>query len=324
MSKGETRRKTIFEKYSNQLKLLDAEGLLPERIKLPFDNTYICPLCLNPFSEDTLDQSKSNPLTLEDAPQKALGGKAATLTCKECNNKCGEKIDNHLTSGLIERDQRDFLPNTSGKAKFEIDNVIVQGSYTVDENRNITVVNNESNNNPSKLEQYRKGLKKGRVTVLSFKKTKVDERRLLAALLKTAYILAFEKYGYIFILDECYDIVRKQLENPEVMHYPDGFWTKKDFEEKDECVYYISSQKYKGMYSVFALKTAVTTKRFGVYLPIPDVDYHKIIRNLKKMEKGGSMNINCFDKADLLSDIEAIRYFHNLISVEKNGKEESS
>lgn len=45
-------------------------------------------------------EDSENPLTLEDAPPKSLGGKAHVLTCKECNNKAGQKIDYHLTERM--------------------------------------------------------------------------------------------------------------------------------------------------------------------------------------------------------------------------------
>src|SRR5450759_5042191 len=72
MSRGATKRLEIFNKYSKQLSSLVKLGLCD--LKLEYKKTFICPTCLHQFSEDDLDISKENFLTLEDAPPKSLGG----------------------------------------------------------------------------------------------------------------------------------------------------------------------------------------------------------------------------------------------------------
>jgi len=84
MTDGEKKRKFIFDRYSENLLFLKSKNIID--IELKYDKTYICPLCLDQFSETALDQTIENPLSLEDAPPKSLGGKAKILTCKKCNN----------------------------------------------------------------------------------------------------------------------------------------------------------------------------------------------------------------------------------------------
>jgi hypothetical protein len=67
MNHGQLLRKRLFDKYSANLHLLHSEGLLPH-LHLPYDQTFICPVCLDPFSADDLDTTKENHLTLEDVP----------------------------------------------------------------------------------------------------------------------------------------------------------------------------------------------------------------------------------------------------------------
>ena len=73
MTDGEKKRKLIFDKYSENLLFLKGENIID--IELKYDKTYICPICLDQFSETALDQTIENPLSLEDAPPSHLGAK---------------------------------------------------------------------------------------------------------------------------------------------------------------------------------------------------------------------------------------------------------
>lgn len=321
MGKSEDKRKRIFDKYSSQLHGLQIQGLLPSKHEhLKFVKTYLCPVCLTHFSTNDLEINLSNFLTLEDAPQKSLGGKANTLTCKQCNNTCGREIDFHLVERMFEQDRRKFLPNTKGKGKFVIDGKEVQGEFSVDGNGKITVIHSKKNNHPGKLENYIDNTDKGSIVTIEHKPSRVDVNRLEIALLKTAYILAFEKFGYSIILDECFDIVREQLLNPDKELYPQGFWTKQQiFTEQHEGVLLIETEGYFGLFCVFALKTPSVTKRFGVYLPLPNGDTINVIAKLKDLEGGFALSLNPLlsnfveelDKAKEL--IETIKNHHNRV-----------
>jgi hypothetical protein len=151
MSKAAKKRLRIFNAYVGQLKILHKNGQLDSRYTI---DKYICPLCLDAFSLDDLDQTLPNPLTLEDAPPKSLGGKANTLTCKSCNNTMGKEIDSHLTLRLNELDKKSFLPNTSSKVKILKDDVVVQGTIEVDEKGEMKVFHSKKNNHPQKLEDF--------------------------------------------------------------------------------------------------------------------------------------------------------------------------
>ncbi len=96
-TKGEDKRQRIFVKYKNNLNLLVNNAFIKNEI-----DVYICPMCLK--VHQTINEK--DPLTLEDAPPKSLGGTANTLTCKSCNNTAGHKIDFHLTERLNEIDSK--------------------------------------------------------------------------------------------------------------------------------------------------------------------------------------------------------------------------
>ena len=123
MTDGNIKRQKIFDIYSGNLKFLEDNNVLHSNYSE--QPTYICPICLTHF---TSISDLKNPLTLEDAPPKSLGGKADTLTCKNCNNTCGHKIDFHLTERLRELDSANLIPGTEMKVKVKIGGETIQGT----------------------------------------------------------------------------------------------------------------------------------------------------------------------------------------------------
>ena len=61
------------------------------RLKLFDLGNTVCPLCLADIDRDAAASGRT--VTLEHVPIKALGGKPRCLTCKSCNNKAGQGID---------------------------------------------------------------------------------------------------------------------------------------------------------------------------------------------------------------------------------------
>jgi hypothetical protein len=52
--------------------------------------TYVCPICRKPFTVEALDDGR---LSKEHVPPQSVGGRELLLTCKECNNTAGTKLD---------------------------------------------------------------------------------------------------------------------------------------------------------------------------------------------------------------------------------------
>ena len=289
--------------------------LLPEFVSYS-EGSYICPICLNQFTEKDLNEESDNMLTLEDAPPKSLGGKANTLTCKRCNNKCGHDIDYHLTERLIELDIREFLPNTKSQASFTSNGVTIKGELIVDSNKVMTVLFDQKNNHPEKFEKFIKTAGKDDVTDLAFKRSRVEKHRLEVALLKTAYILAFEQFGYSLILSRPYDIVREQLLNPGLELYPEGFWTKQNsFKKEHEGVHLIVTQGFEGFQAVFSLKAISSEKRFGVYLPISIKTTTEVIKRFKKQKGGFALEMHSLSMNDYFEDFENIKLMIDYLKI---------
>lgn len=308
MTDGDKKRKLIFDKYSENLIFLKSKGIID--IELKYERTYICPICLDQFAESALDQKIENPLSLEDAPPKSLGGKAKILTCKKCNNTCGHEIDKHLTERMQELDNHKFMTNTEFTAKFEINGNTVQGKISIDENGTMTAYHMDKNNNPIKLKDYIKTAKKDTVINLQIDKKQVNPINLQIALLKTGYLLTFEKYGYSLILDNSYQRIRNQLKNPLEIIYPLDFWFKAPFPKAIYGVPFIIEKGLEAICSIFPLKTTASERVFGTIIPLTSKPIENVITEFKERFKVQKRFPVRFDPmnggVDYLTDLEAI------------------
>jgi len=268
LSKGEKRRRALFSKYVSNLNLLVEGGYLDAD-----RDVFICPICLGEH-----DSTQGvNPLTLEDAPPKSLGGKANTLTCKSCNNGAGAKIDLHLTHRMEEMERDLFLPGSSVKCQIRIDGELLQSDISVSDDGVMTVGHDIDQNHPEKLEKAMQSLKGGETVDLNWYKSKVVPHRIGPALLKTGFILSFEKLGFAFATNKCFDIVREQINNPDDPIYPEKFWFTPDPGVINPGVYFIMDIGLECILVVFETKCEQSTKLFGTFLPLPTNDIHNVI-----------------------------------------------
>lgn len=302
MSKGEDRRKKIFNKYvKNRNLLIDNKLLVGQK------DIYVCPICKQFYKSIDGD----NPLTLEDAPPKSLGGKADVLTCKNCNNTCGHNIDFHLTERLRELDNASFLPNTETKVKISVGEDVFNGTIKIDKKGKMSMFHSKKNNHPIKLEEKMVGLKGGDIVDLEFLKTRVIPEKLEYALLKTAYLLAFKKFGNSLIFDDCFDVIRQQLLNPEERLYPDNFWLTPPYPQEMEGVYFVCDKGFECLFVLFNLNTGYSIRKFGVFLPCPINDITLVINRLReRFEKEKTFSLTMYpleqDDTKYLDDIKNI------------------
>jgi hypothetical protein len=310
MSKAE-KRKYLFKKFSQQLRDVVNAGLY--EVELPYAETFICPICLKHFSEGDLEVNLENHLTLEDAPPYSLGGKANALTCKKCNNESGHMIDNHLVELLNEQTIRDFSSNTSAHVTVEHQGQKVQGLLHIDNEGKITITHLKKNNHPGKLEKYVEATGKGDKPVLFFKASRVEVKKVEVALLKTAYILAFEHYGYPLILSKAFDPVREQILNPDSEIYPNGFWTKQTcFSDNNVGVHFITTKSLEGLMAIFMLETKNGQRNgYSVYLPESIHTYIKVIERLKEIEAGGELSFESYKNTNYFNSAENQRQCAN-------------
>lgn len=265
---SDNKRKAIFDLYVTNLRMLREAGFFPN-MKTQNMTPYLCPICLDEFTDEHLDTKLENHLTLEDAPPKSLGGKANILTCKKCNNTAGHEIDAHLANRLKELDKTKFFRNTEAKVKVEKDGIRVNGTMTIKNDGEIQMYHSEKNNNPEVLKKYIQSVKGGDVITSYFMPSKVNDDRLKIALLKTGYLLLFQKYGYSLILTNEYDRVREQLQNPDKLIYPLDFWFLGPFSlELTKNVPFVIEKGHECALPFFVLTTGKSSYVFATILPV--------------------------------------------------------
>lgn len=306
---GDQKRVSIFNKYAQHLQTMERQGLLGD-FRLHFSETYICPVCLEQFPRHSLYKIVDNVLTLEDVPQKALGGSPCLLTCYTCNNFSGVKFDHHLVTALKQSDQKRFLPKTRTPVEVEYSNHRVQGEVNVLEDGTLQMFHATKGNNPKLLTPYIESVKPNLAITVNFKQKTADRKQLSIALLKTAYLLAFRHYGYTLILDPVFDSVRKQLQNPDQELYPYDYWHVTDFPVTALGVPFVVEPQKRCILAIFNLKTEASKTQFSVYLPLPGNDiissYNKIRTSVRH---SGSYEIEMrkFEQNDCLFQPDAFK-----------------
>jgi len=87
---------------------LGAESFARVRPDLYDRPIYPCPICLATFTIEALAQKQ---LSAEHVPPESLGGQELLLTCRNCNNSSGTKLDAHAR---IKEDVQLALAGTLG------------------------------------------------------------------------------------------------------------------------------------------------------------------------------------------------------------------
>jgi len=310
MSKGKLKRKILLNVYSENLAFLIKNEKISD---IPFkeNNKYVCPICLNHFSEDDLENTSNNPLTLEDSPPKSLGGSQIVLTCASCNNTMGRDIDWHLSERLNELDFKDRIEGSKQLGRFTLGEMTVNGEIKVHKGGVTKAYYSKNNNHPKLLEKYIDTISKNRSLspIFNKKPSRVDPKKLQIALLKSAYILMFEKFGYSFLFNPEYDRIREQLLNPTKDVYPLKCWFQGPFPKERIGVPFIVEKNLESIFVLFELKTKLSSRMFAVVLPLSTKPIEDIIIELEKRfekEKNFEISMESYDKTDYLKDIESI------------------
>jgi len=308
------KRLEIFNKYADSLNLLIKNGII--NLKLENTHTYICPICLTQFSEQALIQSLENPLTLEDVPPVSLGGKSEILTCRKCNNSCGQKFDHHLTTGIRIVDDSEFIPGTERNVILTKEGVDVNAQIKVGKDGLINVHIPTKKNNPEKLKRHIEKIKKDDEVQLINYSNNFDNEKFRMGLLKIGYLMVFKKFGYSIILDPIYDPIREQLRNPEKITYEQNYISTLPIMGV-ECVALVIETGFESMFSVFSLKASDIERPYQVFIPLPGKPISEALNRFRekyKSDKNPSLEMKAMNNSDYLTNIEAIKNMLNWIN----------
>lgn len=282
------KRDFLLRKYAKEIESLpfetsDGHGII---------NSYICPLCLSIFNTDQLGKQASNYITLEHIPPENLGGKPLVLTCKDCNSNCGHDLDVYLRNELEHREGRYFNDSKGYVSKFEYGGNSVNAIMKKDENGIVNIYVENKHNPPGIVDKFVESANAydGDLVIPgSFKlgnhrrKTEVVD----VAILKSAYLFAFYKFGYSYILSANLNAIRKQILNPNETILPPFYLLLNESNIPDiipDDVYgaTIDGEKVLVVILTFNLSSSNYHHRFATILPMPntkDLDLYNRQKN---------------------------------------------
>ena len=293
VSKNKIKRDRIFDIYSKNFDWVKEHPNI--RFEPDISDLYICPLCMSVFDRSCTSAESLTPLTLEDIPPKSLGGKPLVLTCKTCNSKAGHDLDIHLLNVLKEEALQNMNPNSKGKVVIEKDNNKMNGTIKITKNKETQLDLRPEISNPSntkyivdKILNKRFRTKTEEFSVI-FKK-RGNLRRAEIGLLRLAYLLAFAKFGYGFIMNLNLQKIREQIQNPDKDILKQVFCLKANFEDNylGTSIIYEPKELF-GFLVVFKLKSQNFNRNFGVILPgptPPGMGVYSFIDNKLNMNDG--------------------------------------
>lgn len=268
-----------FNQFRDQLSILHDMDLYRQ-----FDD-YICPFCLKSFSEDNVAS-----LSLEDAPQEALGGSKVALTCKECNNTLGGLIDCHLVNFIEAIEIRQFPEGLEKRVTIFNSNTGASTNALLRiESGQFSLYVPKGNNNPAVLDkELPKWIEN---TPLAFEfadnANKRLPRNIVAAILKNTYVLLFARLGYTFLLSSYYDVLREQLFHPDSEILPDGFFHFGRLFPEDG-IYAVNDELTRGFFVQHTLKKRQLHTCIG-FIPAPSISFEDAAESLKSIHPGSKL-----------------------------------
>ena len=310
MNKGEQKRQVIFDRFvKNRNSLIDNGFIIGEK------DVYLCPICKGVYHSINGD----NPLTLEDAPPKSLGGKANVLTCKKCNNIAGTKMDSYLVNRLKDLSNQSLPKGKEIPIEMIFNDDIFKGTFKINNDGSAEVKSSCKNNNKLRLDEKMKKIKEGDMYKIKLIENRIDFNKVKYALLKTAYIMAFEKFGDLLLFDSNFDVVREQLLNPEKRIYPQDFCFASPYEDKIDGVNIIMTEGIESILVQFELKYEDINRRLIVFLPCMINDIFSITREISTKKQKKVYNISN-NNAGYVNNIDEVKLLYNWIKRRKKIK----
>ena len=191
---------------------------------------YICPICLEVFRDP-------NELTREHVPPRSTGGKVLCLLCRACNSTAGSSMD----AALHERAEAARVMSIGTSRRFlqlKTGEISVNASLK-HEGTNAAFQIEARHNDPANVEQFRTLLQTPRPEshIQVWYPNLFNQHYALVGYLKVAYLYAFAKFGYGYILRDCMDQVRRQIQNPKTRQIW-KWWLRRN-ENQDKTMLYL-------------------------------------------------------------------------------------
>ena len=282
----EARRRHLFDLFSRNLDIVKRHPKIT--IRPTFNEGFICPICFKLFKRNALSTEYDDHLTLEDVPPKSLGGKIVTLTCKICNNRGGSELESHLSKKL----RADaFLSGSSGvqmRARFRPDpsvDLTATVQFTPDRVVDIRYLPNQSD--PGHIERLHKLEEAGDISSITIRFLMgYRMNRPEIALLRIAYLLAFARFGYGFLINDNLVCVRHQIRDFSEKILPNWGILRADYPDSAVGISVIHEpEELQSFLIVFDLETETGRTRHGIVLPGPTKPGLDVYERIAELER---------------------------------------
>lgn len=295
---------SLYTKFHDHLLLLRTNGM-----SNGLTGDYVCPLCLTSYTQQVVN---TDAITIEHAPQHALGGHEKALTCKECNNGAGSEIDCHLDNLIQRLEFKEQVDGSKREGSFEVSGQRIHGSLTYNNGNcelRLPVRSNDTRINLGGL------MTTGDEFEFEGKKVKYNANCGIAAMLKNAYILLFARIGYPILASAHYDILRNYINDPYNYFLPRPLCRIEPSSLYNDGVYLFQRAKEKGFVVVYSVIKNSTEKVF-VFLPAICTSFVQTAGVLRDAANGRSVMIRPLpDMIDFLNDMDKaqalIRWAHS-------------
>lgn len=169
------------------------------------ENSLICPLC---WQNVTFEE-----LTIEHCVPHSVGGRRETLTCRKCNNDSGRTVDHNLATHQRSVDAANGKGSMKSRLTFtEGLSMTTNLQIESDGSKTFKIVGKASN--PKSVETLLTMGQQGKLPSDEFQVTIFDlpnPSRVKLALIRAAYLSAFQQLGYEFAFSESGQFLRNVI-----------------------------------------------------------------------------------------------------------------
>lgn len=293
--KSKEKKEFLLRKYSKEIEplpFMTSDGHDTVR-----KESYICPLCLRLFRLAQLGKDINKYITLEHIPPDNLGGKPLVLTCKDCNSNCGHDLDVYLRNELEHREGKFFNDPKGYVSRFEYGGNSVNAIMKEDENGIVDIYVENKHNPPGNVDRFVESTKAcdGDLSIPGYFKLGNHRRKtevVDVAILKSAYLFAFYKLGYRYILSTNLNAIRKQILNPNEKVLPPFYLLFNespipDIIPDDIYTFTLDGEKVLVIILTFKLQNSSYYHRFATMMPMPhmkDLDLYNRLKNMYEIK----------------------------------------
>jgi HNH endonuclease len=289
MEKIPSRKERLFNLYAQNLANLKRH---PDVHMVPdVNDAFICPLCSNFFTREALLESQD--ITVEHVPPDSLGGNTYTLLCGECNHSTGTTLVSALKKELHAKDFEDRVVGASLDVRYSPSPMIwlpASVSFAHDQSLVLRGDLNPKRSSPQARKKLKELQLSKQISDVTFMHKRPGRLRVNIALLYVAYLQAFRKFGYGYVISPQAQQVREQIRNPTAEILPRA-WTLDNFVFPEECVginLMVEPRELRSFLVILCFKTASRTVLRAVLLPSPLSPGLSVYEWLDEQNRAGS------------------------------------